>query len=187
MEFTKEQLIEHVEGVINTFMEAVVLYPDNTGMKMDLRTAEIALASLEAKPVAFSDKRNLRDVDGDSAHTARMWGRYNFEVGDMALYAAPPAPVLPEELLSAMEEVLRISDRDHEAWHQARAGIVACRAAMQGKAVGTSTVIPEVWVAAINALLDSDGSRGCFDAMDQRKARDEIERLLAAVPQRETT
>jgi hypothetical protein len=45
-----------------------------------------------------------------------------------------------------------------------------------------SPVIPDVWVTAINALLDSDGSRGCFDAMDQRKARDEIERLLAAVP-----
>ncbi|BCQ90372.1 TPA: hypothetical protein O5I88_000655 [Salmonella enterica] len=41
-----------------------------------------------------------------------------------------PAPVVPEELLSAMEEVLRISDRDHEAWHKARNGIVSCRAAM---------------------------------------------------------
>ncbi|WP_420898227.1 dATP/dGTP pyrophosphohydrolase domain-containing protein [Citrobacter freundii] len=29
-----------------------------------------------------------------------------------------------------MEEVLRISDRDHEAWHKARNGIVSCRAAM---------------------------------------------------------
>lgn len=46
------------------------------------------------------------------------------------LYAVQPAPVVPEELLSAMEEVLRISDRDHEAWHKARNGIVSCRAAM---------------------------------------------------------
>ncbi|WP_233609261.1 hypothetical protein [Citrobacter sp. FDAARGOS_156] len=37
---------------------------------------------------------------------------------------------MPEELLSAMEEVLRISDRDHEAWHKARNGIASCRAAM---------------------------------------------------------
>lgn len=43
---------------------------------------------------------------------------------------APPAPVVPEELLSAMEEVLRISDRDHEAWHKVRNGIASCRAAM---------------------------------------------------------
>lgn len=41
-----------------------------------------------------------------------------------------PAPVVPEILLSAMEEVLRISDRDHEAWHKARNGIASCRAAM---------------------------------------------------------
>ena len=46
------------------------------------------------------------------------------------VYATPPAPVVPEELLSAMEEVLRISDRDHEAWHKARNGIVSCRASM---------------------------------------------------------
>lgn len=39
-------------------------------------------------------------------------------------------PAVPEELLSAMEEVLRISDRDHEAWHKARNGIASCRAAM---------------------------------------------------------
>ncbi|MDU5552564.1 MAG: DUF551 domain-containing protein [Citrobacter freundii] len=46
------------------------------------------------------------------------------------LYTAQPAPVVPDELLSAMEEVLRISDRDHEAWHKARNGIASCRAAM---------------------------------------------------------
>lgn len=38
---------------------------------------------------------------------------------------------LPSELLAAMEEVLRISDRDHEAWHRARDGIAAYRAAPQ--------------------------------------------------------
>ncbi|MCI2234008.1 hypothetical protein MKK42_18100 [Escherichia coli] len=46
------------------------------------------------------------------------------------LYDAPPAPTVPEELLSAMEEVLRISDRDHDAWHKVRNGIASCRAAM---------------------------------------------------------
>lgn len=44
--------------------------------------------------------------------------------------AVPPAPVVPDELLSEMEEVLRISDRDHDAWHKAKAGILSCRAAM---------------------------------------------------------
>jgi len=52
--------------------------------------------------------------------------------GIITLYAAPPAqPVaVLDEMLAAMEEVLRISDRDHEAWHRVRDGIASCRAAM---------------------------------------------------------
>lgn len=46
------------------------------------------------------------------------------------LYTAPPVPVLPEELLTTMEEVLRISDRDHEIWHKAKSAIAAGRIAM---------------------------------------------------------
>lgn len=46
------------------------------------------------------------------------------------LYAEPPAPVLPESLLSAVEEVLRISDRQHDAWDKAKAALSACRATM---------------------------------------------------------
>lgn len=34
---------------------------------------------------------------------------------------APAASVVPDGLLSSMEEVLRISDRDHEAWHRSKA------------------------------------------------------------------
>lgn len=47
-----------------------------------------------------------------------------------ALLPRPPAPAVPGELLDAMEEVIRISDRDHEAWDKAKAAITACRAAM---------------------------------------------------------
>lgn len=60
------------------------------------------------------------------------------------LYTAPSAPVVPDELLSAMEEVLRISDRDHEAWHKARNGIASCRAAMLQ--AGNSPVTPDGWI-----------------------------------------
>jgi len=45
-------------------------------------------------------------------------------------FTAPPAPAVPAELLDAMAEVIRISDRDHEAWDRAKAAISACRAAM---------------------------------------------------------
>lgn len=46
-------------------------------------------------------------------------------------------------------------------------------------------VIPIGLVQAINRLLDNDGSRGCFDALEQHRAKTELERLLAAAQQNE--
>lgn len=48
---------------------------------------------------------------------------------------------------------------------------------------GNSPVIPDGLIAAVNRLLDSDGSRGCCSAIRCHDARAEVERLLAAVPQ----
>ncbi|HGY4244443.1 TPA: DUF551 domain-containing protein [Citrobacter freundii] len=78
----------------------------------------------------------------------------SFHEDAVPLYAAPPAPVVPEELLSAMEEVLRISDRNHEAWHKARNGIAACRAAMLQ--AGNSPVTPDGWVACSERMPEKD-------------------------------
>ncbi|HHT2036702.1 TPA: DUF551 domain-containing protein [Klebsiella michiganensis] len=47
---------------------------------------------------------------------------------------------------------------------------------------GNSPVIPEGLIAAVNRLLDSDGSRGCYSAIRCLDAREEVERLLAAAP-----
>ncbi|EGO8462042.1 hypothetical protein ERU12_01045 [Escherichia coli] len=99
------------------------------------------------------------------------------------LYTAPPAPVVPDELLTAMEEVLRISDRQHDAWDKAKAAVSACRAAMQGKTEPLqATALPAELRDAINRLLDSDGSRGTFSAVRSYDAREELEQLLAAEP-----
>ncbi|XGD96270.1 hypothetical protein AAHY43_18120 [Klebsiella pneumoniae] len=57
----------------------------------------------------------------------------------------------------------------------------ACRAAMIQ--AGNSPVIPDGLIAAVNRLLDSDGSRGCYSAIRCYDARAEVERLLAAAPQ----
>jgi hypothetical protein len=47
------------------------------------------------------------------------------------LYTAPQLDyVLPSELLASVEDVIRISDRDHEAWDRVKAGISAYRTAM---------------------------------------------------------
>ena len=48
---------------------------------------------------------------------------------------------------------------------------------------GNSPVIPDGLIAAVNRLLDSDGSRGCYSAIRCHDAREEVERLLAAAPQ----
>ncbi len=88
----------------------------------------IALASIEAEPVLYAAEETLAYARQGELHLTCL----SEPMGDavIPLFAATPAPVVPEELLSAMEEVLRISDRDHEAWHKARNGIVSCRAAM---------------------------------------------------------
>ncbi|MWF13628.1 hypothetical protein [Escherichia coli] len=62
------------------------------------------------------------------------------------LFAAPQPVAMPDELLAAMEEVLRISDRDHEAWHRARDGIAACRAAMLNEPVSQPYKLPDGYV-----------------------------------------
>jgi hypothetical protein len=51
--------------------------------------------------------------------------------------AAPQPTEVTHELLEAMNEVIRISDRDHEAWNRAKNAISACRAAML-----TGSVVP---------------------------------------------
>lgn len=43
--------------------------------------------------------------------------------------------------------------------------------------------VPDGLIAAVNRLLDSDGSRGCYSAIRCHDARAEVERLLAAAPQ----
>lgn len=44
-------------------------------------------------------------------------------------------------------------------------------------------IIPNGLIAAVNRLLDNDGSRGCYSAIRCFNAREEVERLLAAAPQ----
>ncbi|MCM7399810.1 hypothetical protein P0240_07980 [Enterobacter cloacae] len=65
---------------------------------------------------------------------------------------------MPEELLSAMEEVLRISDRDHEAWHKARNGIASYRDAMLQD--GNSPTTPDGYVLVPNRLTAENGAKG---------------------------
>ncbi|WP_369463401.1 hypothetical protein [Citrobacter braakii] len=97
------------------------------------------------------------------------------KITDMAEQLTNAAPVVPEALLSAMEEVLRISDRDHEAWNKAKIGIASCRAAMLQ--AGNSTATPDCWCRTCRPVTMSDmrfvvcpdcGNKRCPHANDHR-------------------
>lgn len=73
-----------------------------------------------------------------------------------------PAPSAAGELLEAMEEVIRISDRDHEAWDKAKAAISACRAAMLAQPVSSGYTLPDGWIACSERMPDADGAYWCW-------------------------
>lgn len=135
MTFTKEQLIKRIEKQIDINSTIIKRLGDDSAAvselavktaMMDMEIFNIALASLTAEPVAWIWKT----ASGYDTTSVRMPRNRPGKYAARPLYTAPPAPIVPEELLSAMEEVLRISDRDHEAWHKVRNGIASCRAAM---------------------------------------------------------
>ncbi|ELG8255603.1 DUF551 domain-containing protein [Escherichia coli] len=111
-ELTKEQLIEEAKLKI-----AIVKCHPNSGMvQVDGELFKIALASLEAEPVAW--KATFTQIDheyntftamySDKAE-AEQWVRLH-EIGDFRaeitpLYAAPSAPVIPDGWISCSERM----------------------------------------------------------------------------------
>ena len=179
--FTKEQLIEQAKKNIEVLRGAAERIPGaSDAAVIHLKLAEITLASLEAEPAGWQVKKyggnwvSIKNEDVDHY-------RFNEELPVREVYTAPPAPVsVPDELLSAMEEVLRISDRDHDAWHKAKAGILSCRAAMLQGADGTLTnegAIPVTQfkpVADLYGLTSPTGGETSF-TFDAVEARDFID------------
>ncbi|MEN4277966.1 hypothetical protein [Serratia marcescens] len=89
-----------------------------------------------------------------------------------AVCAAPPAPAVPDELLDAMEEVIRISDRDHEAWDKAKAAITTCRAAMLAQPVSQRYKLVPVEPTE-NMIIDgfeSDAFMALADAVNEKNS-----------------
>lgn len=89
MTFTKEQLIEKLKHRISVASE----FPESEKKaQMDLDLARIALASLEAEPVAYIFKHPAGKL---------FWAltdESNKDQSDVIpVYAAPPVPVVPEE------------------------------------------------------------------------------------------
>lgn len=84
---TKEQLIEEVKRKI----AVAERHPDSDVARIEAEIFKIALASMEAKPVAWECGENiiLFNPDTVEAYAKRA------EISPKPLYDAPPAPVVP--------------------------------------------------------------------------------------------
>ncbi len=167
----------------------------NEDAAMALEAMKRALASLMTDPVAWTDEQELRDVE-------KYGCGYLFTANPITpnadphrvikLYTASPELMLPEEMPKGLAGQI-VSLLAHNIGDKLLAQKIwnACRAAMlQGaenveSRCGKTPVILEGLIVAVNRLLDSDGSRGCYSANRCYDAHEEVERLLAAAPQHE--
>ncbi len=63
--------------------------------------------SVDSEPVAYTDDRNLGYIDR-GRETAYLWGKQNSEASDVALYRHAQQPVVPDDVLDALQKVARI-------------------------------------------------------------------------------
>lgn len=183
MTFTKEQLIEKLKHRISVASE----FPESEKAQMDLDLARIALASLEAEPVAYIFKHPAGKL---------FWAltdESNKDQSDVIpVYAAPPVPVVPEEKpmpnplsIYAVDAVAAIAEvRD---WNACRAAMLQSGNFRENKNSSTNNfreiaetstnypVIPSEVLSAIQKVAkiradfdDFDGDRrGIGDCLDE--------------------
>lgn len=144
--------------------------------------ARIALASLEAEPVAWIWKT----ASGYDTTSVRMPRNRPGKYAARPLYTAPPAPVVPDEM--TFEEVSYPHNFDCNTQYAYQQGWNACRAALYqgGQPVSnrdelSSPVIPDGYVLVpkepTEAMLLLLGLTGSFTAMDAA-----YQKMLAASP-----
>ncbi|ENY4508744.1 DUF551 domain-containing protein [Salmonella enterica] len=142
------------------------------GEQMEL--ARIALASLEAKPVAWECGENIILFNPDivEAYAKRV------EISPKPLYAAPPAPVVPDgyalvpveptdEMIAAAmncEDVLFNSDESFcvqfgNIYEAMLAAAPKPQNAPQNIPAGKSTVTPDGWISCSERMPDNDESK----------------------------
>ena len=96
--FTKEQLIEKLQHRISVASR----FPESEKAQMDLELARIALASLEAEPVAYVDPFAFHNFsvyragETDNKRMGREWMWANPCAGLIPVYTAQPAPAKSE-------------------------------------------------------------------------------------------
>ncbi|EDS9084271.1 DUF551 domain-containing protein [Salmonella enterica subsp. enterica serovar O rough] len=93
---TREQLIEKLQNRI----AVTANYPGVEEAQLDAAIFKIALASLEAKPIGAFHIAD-QQVDGTTDYIKN--GEWPIDNGVIDVYAAPPAPVMPETLPCSVE------------------------------------------------------------------------------------
>ncbi|HHA1754525.1 TPA: hypothetical protein ACOEA5_002366 [Enterobacter kobei] len=137
-EFTKEQLVEHLRTRIEHRKGLIASMHIDRGyrdyLKLELRSSEIALASLEADAVAYVDPFAFHNFsvyragETDNKRMGREWMWANPDAGLIPVYTAPPAPVS----VPTFDEWLEIRGNKPLGWVKdaMRESYDACRAAM---------------------------------------------------------
>ncbi|WP_265452449.1 hypothetical protein [Enterobacter hormaechei] len=184
-EFTKEQL-QQIEAAAKEVMWPVVWsekkarknFSEKITPKVVLKLARIALASIEAEPVAW-----LLSGGGAKNHVSFDSGNaYADPLREVTpLYTAPPAPVsVPDAMDDQGGVCCEVSYAD--GWN-------ACRAAMLQGADGNSPAIPDGWTGSdeANAALIMLDRIETVDSVDDDRIEGikRIIRALAAAPKQE--
>ncbi|MFL7886651.1 hypothetical protein [Enterobacter pseudoroggenkampii] len=168
-----------------------------------LAALRIALASLEAEAVAWTDADELRDVkNGGNGYLFAIGGEAN-KFADprrqVILYTAPPAPVsVPDAYVRDGRGRMMLNGRQEPRIGYS-AGWNACRAAMLQGADGNSPVIPDGWVlvpmepteemcdvghVGVDVLTGvTDGNE--YYSIDGKDAAKVYRAMIAAAPQQE--
>ncbi|HAW1708377.1 TPA: DUF551 domain-containing protein [Escherichia coli] len=166
--FTKEQLIASAHARIEfaEMMLAGELEPlKERTWSIELELARIALASLEAEPVAYMYKDNLHADARFSLHTRfGNWSQEDineYEITKIPLYTAPPAPVSVPDAIHSQGEKSASDDYYALGWNACRAAMLQgadgnapahfrsrpAQSSLSPAQGGNSPVIPDGWVA----------------------------------------
>ncbi|EBT9497097.1 DUF551 domain-containing protein [Salmonella enterica subsp. enterica serovar Saintpaul] len=163
---TREQLIEKLQNRI----AVTANYPGVEEAQLDAAIFKIALASLEAKPIgAF----HIADQQVDGTTDYIKDGEWPIDNGVIDVYAAPPAPIVPDEwtIQDAVKFCRETGRQDAgsamDAWN-------ACRSAMLHGAepVSQTNKLPHTQFEQVADLYEMqfDDGRTCAFHTDAQKA-----------------
>ncbi|EEG6733258.1 DUF551 domain-containing protein [Salmonella enterica] len=165
---TREQLIEKLQNRI----AVTANYPGVEEAQLDAAIFKIALASLEAEPIgAF----HIEDQQVSGTTDYIKDGEWPIDNGVIDVYAAPPAPVVPEEMPKGLAGQI-VSLLAHNIGDKFLAQKIwnACRAAMLHGAepVSQTNKLPHTQFEQVADLYEMqfDDGRTCAFHTDAQKA-----------------